>query len=157
MNRRSTIGDLYNAYFQGLIEAMKEQYHWDVTDRALQGENYYPFLSGFSHIEFLTVFRGRGERRKVCTELRIAKETDVFDAIRRRKSEINAEFDAPLCWDPSPTREGTNLIRLQRNGDITVATVNANELADIKAWHIKTLREFKKVFTPEIRRALQRQ
>ena len=150
------IGDLYNAYFQELIEAMTEQYHWDVTDRVLQGENYYPFLSGFSHIEYLAVFRGRGERRKVCTELRIAKEADVFDALRRKKSEINAKFDSPLCWDPSP-RMRTNLIRLQRNGDIIVDTVDANELAYIKAWHIKTLCEFKKVFTPEIRRALERQ
>ena len=143
---------LYNDYFEELIKAMKEQGHFTKV-RYEEGRNFCVFLSDFPSIEYLAVFRGRGETRKVCTELRIAKKTGVFNAFKERESEINAKLDVPLCWDPSPR---TNLIRLQRNGAITVDTVDANELADIKTWHIKTLREFKKVFTPEIRCALER-
>ena len=152
MNSWSTIDDLYNAYFQALIEAMTEQYHWDVTDRALQGENFYPFPSGFSYIQYLAVFRGSGETRKVCTELRIAKKTGVFSALKERETPINAQFDAPLCWIP---REKTNLIRLQRTDDFAVDTFEANELADIKEWHRITLCAFKAVFEPEIKKALK--
>ena len=79
---------------------MTEQYHWQAT-RTLQGHNYYPFPSDFPRIQYLAVFRQgeKKETRKVCTELRIAKETDIFDDLRKRQSEINARFDdAFLDW-----------------------------------------------------------
>lgn len=149
MNRRPPIGELYRAYFRCLIDVLTEQYHWDIPGRDLRGE-YCRWPSDIGRINYQVHFRKRPEQ-KVFTGLYITRR-DFFDILEERESEISAEFDDPLLWDP---RQTTYKIGLQQDGDITV---DANKLEAIKEWQVENLLKFKRVLSmPEIRRALEKQ
>ena len=145
-------GERYASYFQALIDEMRERHSFTNDRHPIKGQNYHLFASGASRIKYNARFMREG---KVFTGLYInlesyEKNKNFFDILKKRESEINAKFNAPLHWH---RREKTCLIGLQRDGTITA---DANELEAIKAWQIENLLKLKAVLTPEIQLALEK-
>ena len=147
---RSSKGERYRSYFQGLIDELREQ-HGFTNRRAGQAQNWYYFSSGMRGIYYEATFAAN---HNVYAGLYIdfedyAENKNFFDVLKERESEITAQFDIPLKWD---RRDETrySAIRLVRDGDINAGE---SELAAIKEWHIAYLLKLKAVFTPEIERA----
>lgn len=156
MNSGLTRRERYTAYFQALIDEMREQHNFTMACHAIEGQNYYLFASGIkkSGIKYGAKFTNAGT---VWTYLWICfgdYETtkNFFDALKERESEINTRFDVPLDWS---RRDDiiTSRIYIERDGSIES---NESELEAIRAWHVKNLLKFKEVFTPEIQRVLDR-
>ncbi|MCY4568670.1 MAG: DUF4268 domain-containing protein [Candidatus Poribacteria bacterium] len=140
----------YTAYFQELIDQLREQHNFTKARRAMKGQNYYLFASGSTGIKYVAGFN---KQQTVYMKLIInfgdrEKNKSFFDVLKERESEINGQFDIPLKWERGETRRAA--IRLIRDGDINA---DESELAAIKAWHIAYLLKLKAVFTPEIQRA----
>lgn len=141
----------YTAYFQALLDELREQHNFTNAHRPRQGSNYHAFASGFSGIQYVPKFGGKGT---VDTFMRIhfgdsEKNKTFFDTLKEQESEINAKFDSPPTWD----RRDDILrctISLKREGNIES---DASILEALKGWHIQNLLKFKEVFTPEIQRA----
>ena len=154
MSRR----EKYDAYFQVLIDEMREQHNW-ARARRLSGSNYCHFPSDCRHIYYSARFP---KRETVHTYLLIdfadyERNKNFFDVLRERESEINARFDVPLCWDRRDDRKIPRRKRcriyIECNGTIEA---NASALEDFRAWHVGNLLKFKEVFTPEIQLALEK-
>lgn len=155
---RVTVSDLpekYNAYFQALLDELREQYNFTRARRPGKS-NYYNFASGFTGITYGARFPNAGT---VYTQLKIdfgkgKKKTTkkFFDFLKERESEINTRFDASLYWDRRDDI-GASRIYIERDGNIES---NASDLEVIRAWHVENLLKFKEVFTPEIQLALEK-
>ena len=154
MNSGLTRRERYTAYFQALIDEMREQHNFTMARRAIEGQNYYLFASGTTGIKYGAKFTNAGT---VWTYLWICfgdYETtqNFFDALKERESEINTRFDVPLYWS---RRDDiiTSRIYIERDGSIES---NESELEAFRAWHVENLLKFKEVFTPEIQLALEK-
>lgn len=155
---RVTVSDLpekYNAYFQALLDELREQHNFTKARRPGKS-NYYNFASGFTGITYGARFPNAGT---VYTQLKIdfgkgkKKITKkFFDFLKERESEINTRFGVSLYWDRRDDI-GASRIYIERDGNIES---DARVLESIRAWHVENLLRFKEVFTPEIERALMK-
>ena len=150
---RSRRKEQYTAYFQELIDQLREQHNFTKALCAMKGQNYYAFASGFTGINYVAGFNNQ---QTVYVRLRInfrnrEKNTSFFDILKEREAEINAQFDVRLCWE---RRDNDNVLRCHidayREGTIDS---DASALEAFRAWHIENLLKFKMVFTAEIERA----
>ncbi len=148
----------YDAYFQALIDEMREQHNWTRAHRP-SGSNYCHFPSDCRDIYYSARFP-KGET--VHTYLLIdftdyERNKNFFDILKEKESEINARFNMPLCWnrrgDRKTPRRKRCRIYIERGGNIES---NASELEAIRVWHVENLLKFKEVFTPEIKLALEK-
>ncbi len=147
------LSEKYTAYFQKLIDEMREQHNFTKAPRP-RGNNYHYFSSGYSGVRYLVKFAGKGQ---VHTRLYIKfddkkKNKNFFDILKEQEAKINAKFDVPIYWYRHDTLLKSE-IGLSRVGDITA---DANVLASIRAWHVENLLKFKEVFTPEIQPVLEK-
>ena len=152
----SSRAEKYTAYFQVLLDELREQHNFTNARRPGTGTiaNYYSFASGTSGITYFAGFNGKGV---VYTSMRISfgayeKNKNFFDVLKERESEINAKFDSSLLWERRDDILGCS-ISLEREGNIES---DARALEAIKASHIQNLLKFKEIFTPEIQRALDK-
>ena len=144
----------YQAYFQSLLDEMREQHNFTKARRVGTGQNFCKFSSGFTSIGYVARFTNVGT---VHTYLLLRfgdKQTtkNFFDALKERESEINARFDVPLYWSRCADIK-TSRIYIERDGTIDA---NESDLAAFRAWHVENLLKFKEVFTPEIQLALEK-
>ncbi|MCE2436164.1 MAG: DUF4268 domain-containing protein [Candidatus Latescibacteria bacterium] len=146
----------YESYFQEIFYELQEQHNFPNKPPPFKENNAWYFPSGYGHRISYHLHFGRG--KKVYTGLSIyfnsnnrEKDSILFDLLKERESQINANFDGNLRWDRRDGRRGCS-IGVARDGDIES---DASELEAIKAWHIENLLKFKEVFTPEIKRALE--
>ena len=81
------------------------------------------------------------------------KETDwgLFDALEKRKGEIESNFGSPLEWQRLDEQQ-RSWIAISRDGNIELSD---DELEEIREWHIKNLLKLKEVFQPEIEKVLE--
>ena len=141
----------YTAYFQELIDQLREQHNFTKARRAGKGQRYYSFASGSTGIKYTVGFN---IPQTVYMRLRIdfgerEKNKDFFDVLKEREAEINAQFNVPLSWEQRDDVRKSQ-INVYREGSIDS---DASALEAFRAWHIENLLKFKKVFTPEIERA----
>ena len=144
----------YTAYFQSLLDELREQHKFTNARRPGQGSNYYSFASGRTGIQYSAWFEGKGQ---VHTQLYInfgnyERNKYFFDILKESESEINTKFDSPLTWKRCDDILACS-ISLEREGNIESDT---RALEAIKSWHIQNLLKFKEIFTPEIQRALDK-
>ena len=153
LRSRSRRKEKYTAYFQELIDQLREQHNFTKARRAIKGQNYYPFASGFTGIEYVAGFN---KQQTVYMRLRInfrdrEKNTSFFEVLKEREAKITVQFDVPLYWE---RRDNDNILRchidVYREGTIDS---DGSALEAFRAWHIENLLKFKTVFTPEIERA----
>ena len=149
---RSPKEEQYRAYFQALIDELREHHNF-TNASAGQSQNPYYFSSDFSGIYYEARF---AQKNRVCAGIYIDqgdKEDNkkLFDTLEKQKETIHDKFSSPLEWDRS---DETRLSRIGVSRD-GVIEASDSELEEIREWHIKNLLKIKKVFTPEIKQALE--
>ena len=151
LSNKSRQKEKSTAYFQELIDQLREQHNFTKARRAGEGQRYYSFASGFTGIKYLAGFN---KPQTVYVRLRIdfgdsEKNKGFFDVLKERESKITAQFDVRLYWERRDDVQKSQ-INVYSEGSIDS---DASALEVFRAWHIENLLKFKKVFTPEIQRA----
>lgn len=137
----STKGEKYRAYFQLLLDELREKYHFTGAKLG-QPQNWYSFSSGISGITYGAVFSQGGKAR---TEVYIdlgdhEKNKQIFDLLKEEDAQIEKEIEENLCWERLDDKRASRLA-LYTNGNIEDSDA---ELEIVKNWHIEKLLKFKK-------------
>ena len=146
--RPSPKEEKYNAYFQCLIEELKENRIFLATRSQSPNRRYFA-----SDIEKNICFRAA-----FATKSRISvsvffdgEEKTLFDTLVERNVETTSKFRENLEWERLDDKKRST-ISVYSDGDIESSE---GELEEIRQWHIQNLLKLKEVFTPEIERALE--
>ncbi|RKU07546.1 hypothetical protein C6501_17410 [Candidatus Poribacteria bacterium] len=137
----------YRAYFQVLIDELREIHYFTNAKKALP-QNCYVFGSGFGMIKYGAMFETDGKALAYVNIYDDVKggRLNVFDALEKRKSEIHKKFGAALEWIRHE-KKGPSRIAFSRVGSIEFSD---GELEEIRSWHIKNLLKLRQVLKPEI-------
>lgn len=149
----SSKGEKYRAYYQALIDELREK-HKFTGARVGQPQNWYSFSSGIQGVLYSAVFAQGGKTR---AEIYIdqgdqEKNKTIFDVLKAREQEITANYGSPLEWERLDDKRASR-IAIYRDG---VIESSDSELEEIRKWHIDNLLKIKKVFTPEVQQALRK-
>mgnify|MGYP001246625252 CR=1 FL=1 len=148
----SSKGEKYRAYFQALIDELREV-HKFTGARVGQPQNWYSFSSGIQGVVYSAVFAQGGKAR---AEIYIdqgdqEKNKLLFDALKDEEEEITATYGNPLEWERLDEKRASR-IAIYRDGMIESSD---SELEEIRKWQIENLLQIKQVFAPEIQKALR--
>jgi len=148
----SSKGEKYRAYFQALIDELREV-HKFTGARIGQPQNWYSFSSGIQGVVYSAVFAQGGKAR---AEIYIdqgdqEKNKLLFDALKDEEEEITANYGNPLEWERLDEKRASR-IAIYRDGMIESSD---SELEEIRKWQIENLLQIKQVFAPEIHKALR--
>jgi len=148
----SSKGEKYRAYFQALIDELREV-HKFTGARVGQPQNWYSFSSGIQGVVYSAVFAQGGKAR---AEIYIdqgdqEKNKLLFDALKDEEEEITATYGNPLEWERLDEKRASR-IAIYRDGMIESSD---SELEEIRKWQIENLLQIKQVFAPEIHKALR--
>jgi hypothetical protein len=141
-------GEAYRAFFQGLLDDLREK-HQFTGARSAQAQSWYAFASGFSGLNYGFAFNNL--KAKVRAELYIdrgnAEENKaIFDQLSLAKDAIEYEFNEPLEWNRLDSKRASRIV-ISRDGSIDNDT---QSLLEIKLWGINCLLRLKKVFGPRL-------
>jgi hypothetical protein len=147
----SAKGERYRNYFQALIDELREKYHF-TNARIAQPQNWYSFSSGTSGITFGAVFvQGNKARTELYIDFGDGEENKaLFDFLFNQREEIHNQIGKELEWERLDDKRASR-IAVYKDGAIQS---KEEELAQIKAWHIENLINFKKILTPLIKKYL---
>lgn len=139
--------EAYRAFFQGLIEELRERHNVTGT-RAVQPQSWYVFSSGHAGIQYAVSF---SKGSKVRTEVFIdrgetALNKDLFDRLAGERERIQEEYGESLEWERLDHRPASR-IAAYTPGSIDA---DARTLEKIRDWAVKRLLLFKKVFGPRL-------
>jgi len=142
-------GEKYRAYFQSLIDELRE-IHKFTGAKAGQPQNWYSFSSGIQGILYSAVFAQGGKARTEMYIDRLDQEVNkmFFDKLREDESIITEEFGAKLEWERLDDKRASR-IAIYRDGAIDLSD---SELENIRKWHIENLLKFKQVFPSKIKK-----
>lgn len=140
----SARGEVYRAYFQSLIDELRDK-HSFTKAKIAQPQNWYTFPTGNSGILYGTSFAQGG---RVRAELYINlgesdKNKKLFDWLIEHKQTIENEFGESLDWERLDDRRASR-IAVYREGVID----DGDMLVEIQAWSIQELLKFRKIFSP---------
>jgi len=144
----STKGEAYRQYFQRLIDELRTKHEFTGA-RVGQPQGWYSFSSGVSGVTFGAVFASNHRAR---VELYIDQgdyETNksFFDWLKGQKDIIEKQCGFSLEWERIDEKRASR-IAVSRDGSIDSS---AEELDEIRKWHIEKLLTFKKVFSPLVK------
>lgn len=139
--------EAYRAFFQGLIDDLRER-HKFTGARVAQPQNWYSFSSGFAGITYGAVFRAKGQFGVEVYIDRGEREANksLFDALAIEKPSLEAQFQEPIAWERLDDRRASR-ITVNRPGNIED---DPQTIEEIKQWAIDRLLRFKAVFGPRI-------
>lgn len=131
---------------------MLRENHRFTNARKGQPQNWYSFASGFSGITYGAVFI---QNNKARTEVYIdvgdaVRNKEIFDRLFEVREKLQAELNVRLKWDRMDKKKASR-ISLQRDGSILL---KETELDEILGWHESKLLEFRRVFSPVLKRIL---
>lgn len=144
LQQTSQKSERYRAYFQELIDELREQHHF-TSAKAGQPQSWFAFASGRAGISYGANF---GLGNKVRTELYIdigsaEDNTRFLNYLMQSKDLIESNFETTLSWEPLEDKRAVR-VAIYRDGFIEM---DALDLDLVKQWHIKNLLKFKKVFS----------
>jgi len=139
---------LYKVFFQGLIDVLREKYHF-TNARVGQPQSWYSFTSGTKGCYYGCSF-ARGS--KVRTEVTIDTQSqevnkEILKSFEFHKKELENQFGEELQFEELPTKR-VSKIAVYRDGDIYTDSQNLDE---IKSWCIEKLLKFKQVFGDKLK------
>ncbi len=141
-------GEAYRAFFQRLIDTLRDKHHF-TNARVAQPANWYSFASGVSGITYTVTFAQGG---RVRAELYLdAGDADSnkanFDAFLAQRDEIEETFGEKLAWERMDDRKASR-IAVYRSG-----TINATEeeRSAIQEWLVERLLRLRETFGPRLR------
>jgi len=141
----SARGEAYRAYFQELIDDLREKHRFTGA-RVAFPQNWHSFASGLSGVTYGTSFAQGGRvRAELYIDRGPADENKrLFDRLAADRDRIEAEMGTPLEWERLDDRRASR-IAAYRTGSIDS---DESTLLDIRAWAIDNLLKFKRVFGP---------
>ncbi len=145
----SAKGQAYQAFFQQLIDELRETHHFTAA-RIAQPQSWCTFASGTSDIVYATCFaQGSRARVEVYIDSRDATENKrLFDWLQERRAAIESELGEPLSWERLDDKRASR-IAVYRPGSIEAGE---EDLAAIRAWMIERVLRMKQVFGPHLKR-----
>lgn len=152
-HQASPRGESYRAFFQGLIDELREKYHFTGA-KAGQPQNWYTFKSGIQGIGYGTSF-ARGGRVRV--EVYIDQSDGdlnkaLFDGLFEERSDIERLVGESIEWERLDAARACR-IAIYREGSIEMPE---SALLDIRSWAIQRLLTLKQVIGPRVLAALNR-
>jgi hypothetical protein len=146
-------GEAYRKYFQVLIDELREK-HKFTNAKVGQPQNWYAFSSGVSGIILGAVFAQGGKAR---TEVYIdvgdgEKNKALFDWLFNQREEIHSKLGKEVEWVRLDDKRASR-IAVYRDGYIESSE---EELVEIKEWHVENLINFKKIFSPLIKKGIKK-
>lgn len=143
-------GRPYRDFFQPLVDELRAR-GFTSQDRAY-ARDYQHFGSAFDGIEYAAFFGANS----VWVYVAIATDNKefnerVFDALRNRSEQIEAEIDAELHWDRS-NRYSSSYVQLKRRGQIDDPP---EKLEEIRGWMLEYLFRLKEVLDPHLEQVLE--
>jgi hypothetical protein len=145
--RISERGEAYRAFFQDLIDQLREEHHLTRARKA-GPQNWFSFSTGFSGIAYGASFAQHGQFR---AEIYIDRgdadlNKSLFDSLSQDKDAIEAEFGEPVSWERLDNKRASR-IATYCDGSIDD---NSETLEEIKDWAITRLLKLKEVFAPKL-------
>lgn len=143
----SSKGEKYRAYFQSLIDELRERYSFTAA-KAGQPQNWYTFASGTRGVSYGANFTSGGKARaELYIDLEdFEKNKYVFDELEREKSTIESMFDEPVSWERLDDKRAS---RLAFYCDAAISDSDS-DLEQIHAWHIEKLLQIKEHLGPKV-------
>ncbi len=137
----------YQQFFQTLIDELREKYRF-TNARIGQAQNWYSFTTGTKGFQYGVSFAAGGRLR---TELYIdlgdsTLNTAGFEALRKERATLEAEFGEPLEWENLEGRRACR-VAIYRAGSIEDSAASMEEY---QRWAIDHLLQLKKVFGPRL-------
>lgn len=148
----SSKGEKYKAYFQVMIDELREK-HKFTGAKAAQPQSWYSFSSGLPGILYSASFAQGGKARAEIYLDQGNQDNNkaLFDKMKETEDEITNDFGHQLEWERLDDKRASR-IAIYREG---VIDTSDGELEEIRKWHIENLLKFKKVFQPRIKMALK--
>ena len=142
----SSRGEAYRAYFQGLIDVLRDEHRF-TSARLGQAQNWYSFATGLSGVHYGASFAHGG---RVRAELYIGRREEdfmkrLFDWLHEQKHVIEEGFGEPLEWERLDEKVASR-IAVYRSGSID----EEQTLDEIQVWHVERLLKLKKVFSSQL-------
>lgn len=150
--RNSARGDAYLAYFQALIDELRDEHGFTTAMRGTT-KSWYSFPSGVRGFRYGTNFSRDGRvRAEVYVDPGTSEENlAFFEKLRTQRDAIERELGEPLTWEALPGKRACR-ITLYRGGSIED---DAEALAEHRAWAIDRLLRLKRVFAPRLEALLE--
>lgn len=145
-------GEAYKAFFQQLIDELRER-HGFTGARMAQPQNWYSFASGTTGISYGFSF-GQGKQVRAEVYLNTGEQQSnkaLFDTLVTGKDALNGEFGEPLRWERMDNRDASR-IAVYRPGTVDE---DSETLAEIRSWAIDRLLRLKRVFGARITKAMK--
>ncbi|MDE0223286.1 MAG: DUF4268 domain-containing protein [Spirochaetaceae bacterium] len=142
-------GERYQAFFQRLIDTLREQHRFTTAKRA-QAQNWYVFASGDRRFKYGANFTAQQQARvEVYIDSGDAHENhDLFDSMKKHKESIESELGYALDWQSLEDRRACR-VATDRAGTIDESD---DVLEEIHDWMVQRLLDFKKVFDSHLRK-----
>jgi hypothetical protein len=142
----SVKGDAYRAFFQGLIDRLREQHNFTGARKA-QPVSWYGFSSGTSGVSYGFVFGGGRARAETYIDRGEAQWNKwLFDELYAQRDGIEAEFGERLEWQRLNTKRASR-IAIYRQGSIEDPPAMRQEIED---WAVEWLLRFRDVLGPRV-------
>jgi len=143
----------YRAYFQGLIDELREK-HKFTNARVSQPQNWYTFASENSKVykygtSFANGQRVRAEVYLDCGDK--SKNEQIFDCLLAQKEQVEKELGTALKWERLDDKRACRIVAY-RDGEIDADT---EELTEIRKWAIEKLLKLKAVFPRRIENCMK--
>lgn len=109
----------YRSFFQGLIDQLREQYHF-TNARVGQPQSWYAFASGVTGITYNASFDSDDRlRAELYIDVGNADHNKaIYDAFFRDRSAIEHEFGEPLIWERLDHRRASRIMSARNDSSI---------------------------------------
>ncbi len=145
--------EAYRAFFQGLIDRLRDQ-HAFTKARKAQGQNWYSFASGIQGVSYGAAFAlgGRVRAEVYIDRGDVAENKALFDALAAHRDPLEAQFGEPLEWERLDDRRASR-IAVYRPGSIED---DPQRIEEARGWVIDRLLRLKTVFGPRLTTLINR-
>ena len=138
----SSKSEKYQAYFQGLIDELREKHKFTAAKKG-QPQSWYSFSSGVSGVTFTATFaQGSKIRSELYIDLKSQEQNKfIFDRLYENKTSIEQELEEVFLWERLDNKQASRIAFIS-DGNIESPT---EDLINFKEWHISKLLKLKKV------------
>jgi len=143
-NASSEKSEKYRKYFQGLIDDLRENYHFTSAKKG-QPQSWYSFSSGNNKFSYGHSFAQGGRVRTgiYIDSGDLVNNKAFFDQLFVEKKEIEAEFGQRLEWERLDNKRACR-VAVYCKGSIEDSS---EELQKIKDWGIQNLLKLRDIFS----------
>jgi hypothetical protein len=150
-NDISSKGEKYKAYFQALIDELRDK-HKFTGAKAGQPQSWYSFSTGIKGFLYSASFAQGGKAR---AEIYIdigdqEKNKFIFDRLQNIQADIEQAYGSSLEWERLDEKRASR-IAVYRDGSIEFSD---SDLEEIRKWHIQCLLKMKQIIIPFLKQVL---